>query len=102
LQLAEYVDMRDEGVRRKAHDGPSVLRRLIGVAVIVGLTPAAMAAWSPLGHRLVARVAANHLTAPARQNVAWLLEDDGLAEVAAWADQQVDAVRQTGSWHYVT
>jgi hypothetical protein len=101
LQLAEYADMRDDGVRRKAHDGPSAWRRLIGVAVIVGLTPAALAAWSPFGHRLVARVAANHLTATARLNVSWLLDDTGLADVAAWADQQVDAVRQTGSWHYV-
>jgi nuclease S1 len=58
-------------------------------------------AWGPQGHRLVARVATNHLTQTARQNVGWLLGDASLAEVAVWADQYHEGNSQTSFWHYV-
>jgi hypothetical protein len=49
----------------------------------------------------VALVAANHLTQTARQNVAWLLGDASLADVAIWADQYREDNSQTSFWHYV-
>ena len=46
-------------------------------------------------------IAANHLTAVARQNVTWLLERQTLADVSVWADQQIEANQQTSYWHFL-
>jgi hypothetical protein len=46
-------------------------------------------------------VAANHLSQTAKQNVAWLLDGQSLADVASWADQQVTDWQQTAPWHYL-
>ena len=70
------------------------------VVAIVASSPS-LAAWGPQGHRLVARIAEARLTPVARQNVRWLLDAASLADVASWADAQVDKLRQTGPWHYV-
>jgi hypothetical protein len=70
-------------------------------AVAVTLTAASLEGWGPQGHRLVALVAANHLTPAARQQVTSLLGDESLADVATWADEYVDGHRATASWHYV-
>ena len=70
-------------------------------ALIVAGTGAPLAAWGAQGHRLVARIAEGRLTPVARQNVRWLLDGASLADVAAWADEQEDELRQTSSWHYV-
>ena len=58
-------------------------------------------AWGGQGHRLVALVAANHLSPLAKQNVAWLLGTQSLADVSSWADQQVTDQAQTSWWHYL-
>jgi hypothetical protein len=58
-------------------------------------------AWGVQGHRLVALIAADHLTSTAKQNIAWLLDDSNLADIAVWADDYVAAHTQTGPWHYV-
>ena len=69
------------------------------VLVLVVAGAATTHAWGPQGHRLVARVASEHLTEVARRNVTWLLGRSALHDVAVWADQQED--RQTATWHYV-
>jgi len=69
------------------------------VAIAASAPP--VAAWGPQGHRLVARIAEGRLTPVARQNVRWLLDAAPLADVASWADAQVNELRQTGPWHYV-
>jgi hypothetical protein len=75
--------------------------RLAALAFLAGLT-VTLEGWGPQGHRLVAMVAANHLSPVARQNVRWLLGNDTLADVAAWADAYVaDGHRETAPWHYV-
>ncbi len=71
------------------------------VLLLATLCVERLQAWSAQGHRLVALVATSHLTAIARTNVAWLLDDAGLADVATWADEYVADNRQTGAWHYV-
>jgi hypothetical protein len=58
-----------------------------------------LAAWGTQGHRLVARIAENHLTTSARRAVRDLLGSVRMAEVASWADQNHDGSTQT--WHYV-
>ena len=58
-------------------------------------------AWGVQGHRLVALIAADQLNSTAKQNIAWLLGDSHLADIAVWADDYVAANTQTGPWHYV-
>ena len=58
-------------------------------------------AWNPQGHRLVALVAANHLTHNARQQVQALLGTETLADVAVWANLYLEGNNQTSFWHYV-
>ncbi len=58
-------------------------------------------AWSAQGHRLVGLIAAARLTPIARQNVAWLLEDQTLADVSSWADTFKYEQVQTSYWHYL-
>ena len=71
------------------------------IALAVLLASVSLEGWGPQGHRLVATVAANHLTPAARKNVTWLLRDESLADVAVWADEYVEAHRETAPWHYV-
>jgi hypothetical protein len=68
--------------------------------LVLSVVATPLHAWGPQGHRLVARVATDHLTPTARQNVGWLLGHQTLADVAVWADQFRDDNRQTGYWHY--
>lgn len=76
-------------------------------ALLAGLaTPAA--AWGPMGHRLVAALAADELSPAARQQVATLLAgetDPTLPGVAVWADDlranDPDLGRRSSRWHYV-
>jgi nuclease S1 len=85
-------------------DGPFSVRRRTAFVLAMAMVLATFArldAWSAQGHRLVALVAASHLTDTARRNVAWLLGGATLADVAVWADQYVSDHRQTGPWHYV-
>jgi nuclease S1 len=63
--------------------------------------PTVLHGWGGQGHRLVGQVAARHLSPKARQQVAWLLEKQSLADVASWADQQVSDHVQTSWWHYL-
>ena len=75
--------------------------RLAGLALLAGLTTITLEGWGPQGHRLVATVAANHLTQAARKNVTWLLGDESLAGVSVWADSYLQGNNQTSFWHYV-
>jgi hypothetical protein len=73
-------------------------------AVLVMLASLGLAtpeAWGVQGHRLVARIASDQLNSTAKQNIAWLLGDANLADIAVWADDYVAANTQTGPWHYV-
>jgi hypothetical protein len=69
------------------------------IAAVTGTAP--LEAWGPQGHRLVALIAANHLTPAARRATAALLDGRSLADIAVWADDYVAGNYQTGSWHYV-
>src|SRR5262245_33136925 len=71
----------------------------IGAAALI--VPATLDAWGGMGHRLVARVAAERLTPVARQSVAWLLDGRTMAEVSSWADEYLEGNNQTAFWHYL-
>lgn len=53
-------------------------------------------AWGPQGHKIVAQVAENNLTPPARNAIKRILGDQSLARVANWAD----VVKSKGEWSH--
>ncbi len=63
--------------------------------------------WGREGHRLVARIAAQGLTAAARQQVAILLGvepnrvSDAMADASTWPDEINKRETKTGEWHYI-
>jgi hypothetical protein len=71
---------------------------VVGLAVLFA-TPAA--AWGPLAHRVIAKVAARHLSPAARHEVAQLLGGASLADVSYWADEIREQHPETARWHYV-
>src|SRR5690606_19756705 len=80
---------------------------LPGVFVLL-FTALPAQAWGPLGHRLVAQLAADGLSPAASAEVTRLLGDEpgpGLAGIATWADELRGSDpalgRRTGPWHYV-
>jgi len=58
-------------------------------------------AWGPEGHRVVADVAAHHLTPEAARLIRDLLGNDDLAAISTWADEIKNKRRETYSWHFV-
>ncbi len=86
---------------------PALLAAVLLVAAHPGIAAASgnMAGnsrrWGPMGHRIVARVAAARLTRGAAAEVARLLDGGSLASVASWADSVRTRRPETGPWHYV-
>ena len=65
------------------------MRKPIFVVAVVAILCSSLdllQAWGGQGHRLVGLIAAERLTPLARQNVAWLLDGQSLADVSSWAD----------------
>lgn len=78
------------------------MHRLVTAAAIAAIvTSTSLAAWGGQGHRLVGLIAADRLTPAARQNVAWLLDGQSLADVSSWADTITSDQQQTSLWHYL-
>jgi len=80
------------------------MRRAFALAVIIFVTLASsfdVFAWGGQGHRLVGLIAADRLTPVAKQNVAWLLDGQTLADVASWPDTITGDQVQTSYWHYL-
>jgi hypothetical protein len=80
-----------------------VIRRFL--AVILILLPVTQAfAWAPLGHQVVAAIAARHLTSAAHQQISALLGGDAAAMMVLdsnWADEIRSGRPDTAAWHYV-
>lgn len=87
------------------------LSRVLLATALLGAAPAALA-WGPLGHRIVADLAAPRLTPVARAEVDRLLASEhaaSLADVANWADRLRDdpapdmavLAKETAPLHYV-
>jgi hypothetical protein len=78
-------------------------KRTVLVVVVVTLFSSVdfLHAWGAQGHRLVGSIAAARLTPVARQNVAWLLDGQSLADVSSWADSLTGDQVQTSYWHYL-
>ena len=78
-------------------------RSLVLVVVLLLAAPHASRAWGVLGHRAVARIAENHLTPAARQQVSKLLGQETMPLVSTWADElRADPqFKETAPWHYL-
>lgn len=63
----------------------------------------ALISWGVVGHKTVATIAENHLTAKSKQIVKDLLGNESLADVASWADQVVKEpeYKNTAPEHYL-
>jgi hypothetical protein len=58
-------------------------------------------AWGREGHRLTALVAEQYLTPQTKAQVALLLKNESLADVAPWADSYRNDHPETAPWHFV-
>lgn len=65
--------------------------------------PFSLLAWGVLGHRAVAKIAENHLSATARREVARILGHETMPLVSTWADElrSDPQFRDTAPWHYL-
>src|SRR5437016_3772408 len=81
--------------------------RLLLPLLIAILLPFQARAWNAEGHWIVGSIAQRMLTPAAARQVAELLDGQGLADIASWADDWRDGRnglaphRETGPWHYV-
>jgi len=68
--------------------------------IIVSLV---LVSWGRTGHRIIGKIAANHLTTKAQLAVKDLLGSESLADVSSWADEVrgQEVYRKTGSWHFL-
>jgi len=72
------------------------------LAAAAMLTPERAIAWGTQGHEIVALIAAQELSAPARAQVTHLLGSTAMmVHQSNWADEIRDQRRDTGRWHYV-
>jgi hypothetical protein len=72
------------------------IRRLVAVVLVCS---GPVLGWGPEGHRIVAMIAAAHLSPAAQSGVRGLLQSD-MAEVANWADD-VKGRTNSGDWHFI-
>ena len=80
------------------------MRRLCAASVICVVSAVAATtvdAWGPSGHRIVAMIAAEHLTPAAAAKVNTLLQGASLEDVANFADVVRDDRPETKNWHFV-
>src|SRR5262245_31080294 len=77
-----------------------VLTTMMGLLL---LTSAIAAPWGAIGHRIVGRIAEQHLSAEARHQLQALLGPESLAQVSTWPDEiRADPTWNHASpWHYV-
>ena len=87
--------------RRQPHRYAQISAGLLAGALFSSTV--AVHAWGPTGHRVVARIAENHLSLQAAEVVRTLLGPDTLIEAATWADEirSDDRWRHASPWHYV-
>ena len=64
-----------------------VARSLFALFVLLLALPQTSRAWGVLGHRAVARIAENHLTANAKHRINLLLGTETMPLVSTWADE---------------
>ena len=75
---------------------------LVAAAILVVALPGPARAWGPLGHRVIARIAQQHLNPKARSRLAFYFgKDFALEDLALWADEIRKERSESGPWHYL-
>ena len=74
---------------------------MIVATIAILIATSTLSGWGGQGHRIVGLIAAERLTPIAKQNVAWLLDGQTLADVASWADSITLDQQQTFYWHFL-
>ena len=78
------------------------MKRTAAVVLATVLAPAvALYGWGREGHRIVADIAQERLTAVTKRNVQSLIGNNTLASVANWADEIRPERDETFGWHFV-
>jgi hypothetical protein len=79
------------------------MNKTIITGALLLCTTAAMA-WGQIGHRVVGKIAENHLTPKAKAEIEKILGTESLAIASTWMDdvKSDDAYDHTHAWHYTT
>ena len=78
------------------------------VLVLLLIAPSPLLAWGPNGHRVVGRIAANHLTSEAAVAVACLIGPEGLDQASTWGDEIRNdpnwqpPLKNPSPWHFIS
>jgi hypothetical protein len=76
-------------------------RRLLTLIAAIALLPAVCFGWGREGHRIIATVAADHLSEQAKVMVQSLIGNNHLYSIASWADDIRRQRHETAPCHYV-
>jgi hypothetical protein len=81
-----------------------VKRAQMALVALLLAVPSSLFAWGPNGHRIVGRIAMNHLTDEAAVAVTCLLGPEGLDQVSTWPDEirSDPAWKQSTPWHFIS
>ena len=77
------------------------MTKLPAILLLLAFLPSQLFAWGPVGHAIVADVAASRLTPATRKNLKLLLGRDSLASIASWADHVRKQRDESYDWHFV-
>lgn len=79
-------------------------RAQMALVTLLLAAPSSLLAWGPNGHRIVGRIAMNHLTDEAARAVECLLGPEGLDQVSTWPDEirSDPAWKQSTPWHFIS
>ena len=89
-------------------DRRSSVKRAAMVLVLLLIAPSSVLAWGANGHRVVGRIAANHLTSEAAVAVASLVGSEGLDQASTWGDEIRNdpnwqpPLKNPSPWHYIS
>lgn len=79
-------------------------RAQMGLALLLLTASAPVFAWGPNGHRIVGRIAANHLSEEAARAIECLIGPEGLDQVSTWPDEirSDPSWRRADPWHFIS
>ncbi len=79
-----------------------MLKKVVALGLL-SLLPFSLLAWGAQGHRVVGKIAENHLSKKAKEQVALLLDNYRMPLVTTWADEvrYSEEYKSTAPWHFI-
>ena len=76
----------------------------MGFALLLLAVSSPMYAWGPNGHRIVGRIAMNHISEEAARAIECLIGPRGLDQVSTWPDEirSDPSWRRSAPWHFIS